>query len=59
MAMSRKDFESLAADIKWQVDDIDKGDLAGAKEVRELEGFVRLAIMPTLRKSNSRFACGF
>lgn len=60
MAMSRKDFESLAADIKWQVIDPANDDHA------RLERFVRLAILPTLRASNPRFdtqrfltACGF
>lgn len=66
MAMSRKDFESFAADIKWQVVAVDSGDADGAQKINELERFVRNAIMPTLRASNGRFdsqrfltACGF
>jgi hypothetical protein len=68
MAMSRKDFESLAADIRWQVvvcDDSETGEEVVARR-REIERFVRLAVLPTLRASNSRFdterfltACGF
>ena len=66
MSMSRKDFESFAADIKWQVIAVDDGGDDGAKKVNEIERFVRNAIMPTLRASNPLFdsgrfltACGF
>lgn len=66
MSMSRKDFVSLAADIKWQIDGLDSSNDADAKMIKELERFVRFAILPTLKASNSLFdtqrfltACGF
>lgn len=59
--LTKKHFESLAADIKWQVDGTHT-----PEEKREMERFVRFAILPTLRSSNPLFdavrflsACGF
>lgn len=64
MSMSRKDFESLAADIKWQVDSLDPK--IDVQKLWDMQKFVRLAILPTLRDSNPLFdserflaACGF